>query len=127
MFYAKNDVFWNKFNKHSLSLIIISTKNITIYFLRSFSMAGVSDVMKKIKSNNVKFVDFRFTDTKGKEQHVTVPVSAFDKSKFTEGHAFDGSSIAGWKGINASDMLLIPDPNTANMDPFMEEPTMILT
>ncbi len=90
-------------------------------------MAGVSDVMKKIKSNNVKFVDFRFTDTKGKEQHVTVPVSAFDKSKFTEGHAFDGSSIAGWKGINASDMLLIPDPNTANMDPFMEEPTMILT
>ena len=73
---------------------------------------SVDNVMKKIKSNNVKFVDFRFSDTKGKEQHVTVPISAFDKSKFTDGHAFDGSSVAGWKGINASDMLLIPDPNT---------------
>ena len=81
-------------------------------------MAGVSDVMKKIKSNNVKFVDFRFTDTKGKEQHVTVPVSAFDKSKFTEGHAFDGSSIAGWKTINDSDMILSPDTETAVLDPF---------
>ena len=67
---------------------------------------SVANVMKKIKSNNVKFVDFRFSDTKGKEQHVTVPISAFDKSKFTDGHAFDGSSVAGWKGINASDMLL---------------------
>ena len=90
-------------------------------------MAGVSDVMKKIKSNNVKFVDLRFTDTKGKEQHVSVPVAAFDKSKFTDGHAFDGSSVAGWKGINASDMLLIPDPSTANIDPFMEETTLTLT
>ena len=88
---------------------------------------SVADVMKKIKSNNIKFVDLRFTDTKGKEQHVTVPVSAFDKTKFTDGHAFDGSSIAGWKGINASDMLLFPDPKTANVDPFMEEPTLLLT
>ena len=88
---------------------------------------SVANVMKKIKSNNVKFVDFRFSDTKGKEQHVTVPISAFDKSKFTDGHAFDGSSVAGWKGINASDMLLFPDPNTANIDPFMEESTLILT
>ena len=88
---------------------------------------SVADVMKKIKSNNIKFVDLRFTDTIGKEQHVTVPVSAFDKSKFTDGHAFDGSSIAGWKGINASDMLLFPDPTTANVDPFMEEPTLLLT
>ena len=88
---------------------------------------SVANVMKKIKSNNVKFVDLRFSDTKGKEQHVTVPISAFDKSKFTDGHAFDGSSVAGWKGINASDMLLFPDPNTANIDPFMEESTLILT
>ncbi len=56
-----------------------------------------------------------------------MPTFAFNKSKFTEGHAFDGSSIAGWKGINASDMLLYPDPNTANIDPFMEEKTLILT
>jgi glutamine synthetase len=58
---------------------------------------------------------------------VSVPVSAFDEDKFTSGHAFDGSSIAGWKGIEASDMLLMPDPNTANVDPFFEEPTLILT
>ena len=58
---------------------------------------------------------------------MSVPVSAFDEDKFTSGHAFDGSSIAGWKGIEASDMLLMPDPNTANVDPFFEEPTLILT
>jgi glutamine synthetase len=88
---------------------------------------AIADVMKKIKDNNVKFVDFRFTDTRGKEQHVSVPVSAFDENKFKQGHAFDGSSIAGWKGIQVSDMLLMPDPETANIDPFMEEPTLILT
>ena len=87
----------------------------------------VADVMKLVKDNDVKFVDFRFTDTRGKEQHVSVPVSAFDEDKFTSGHAFDGSSIAGWKGIEASDMLLMPDPNTANIDPFFEEPTLILS
>ncbi len=88
---------------------------------------AVADVMKMIKDNEVRFVDFRFTDTRGKEQHVSVPVSAFDEDKFESGHPFDGSSIAGWKGIQASDMILMPDPNTANMDPFMEESTMILT
>ena len=87
----------------------------------------VADVMKMVKENEIKFVDFRFTDTRGKEQHVTVPVSHFDEDKFTSGHAFDGSSIAGWKGIEASDMQLMPDPNTANVDPFFEEPTLILT
>ncbi len=88
---------------------------------------AVADVMKMIQENDVKFVDFRFTDTRGKEQHVSVPVSAFNEEKFTDGHAFDGSSIAGWKGIQASDMLLMPDPDTANIDPFMDEPTLILT
>ena len=87
----------------------------------------VADVMKMVKDNEIKFVDFRFTDTRGKEQHVTVPVSHFDEDKFSGGHAFDGSSIAGWKGIEASDMLLMPDPNTANVDPFFEEPTLLLT
>ncbi|MFZ9551231.1 MAG: glutamine synthetase beta-grasp domain-containing protein, partial [Hylemonella sp.] len=86
----------------------------------------VADVMKMVKDNEVKFVDFRFTDTRGKEQHVTVPISAFDEDKFTGGHAFDGSSIAGWKGIEASDMQLMPDPNTANIDPFFEETTLFL-
>jgi len=87
----------------------------------------VADVMSMVKENEIKFVDFRFTDTRGKEQHVTVPVSVFDEDKFTSGHAFDGSSIAGWKGIEASDMLLMPDPATANIDPFYEEPTLFLT
>ncbi|HSV60448.1 MAG TPA: type I glutamate--ammonia ligase [Variovorax sp.] len=87
----------------------------------------VADVLKLVKENEVKFVDFRFTDTRGKEQHVTVPVSHFDEDKFTSGHAFDGSSIAGWKGIEASDMLLMPDPNTAVIDPFFEESTLNLT
>ena len=88
---------------------------------------AIADVMKMVNDNDIKFVDFRFTDTRGKEQHVTVPVSAFNEEKFTEGHAFDGSSIAGWKGIQASDMQLMPDPDTANIDPFMDEPTLILT
>ncbi|MFK7963913.1 MAG: type I glutamate--ammonia ligase [Burkholderiaceae bacterium] len=90
-------------------------------------MATAKDVMKMITDNEVKFVDFRFTDTKGKEQHVSVPVTAFDESKFDDGHAFDGSSIAGWKGIEASDMLLMPDAVSAVMDPFREEPTLQIT
>lgn len=85
-----------------------------------------ADVLKMAKDNEVKFVDFRFADTRGKEQHVTVPVSQFNVDKFESGHAFDGSSIAGWKGIEASDMLLVPDPNTANIDPFMEETTLYM-
>jgi len=88
---------------------------------------AAANVMQMIKDNEVKFVDLRFTDTRGKEQHVTVPISHFDLEKFTEGHAFDGSSIAGWKGIEASDMLLMPDPSTANLDPFMDEATLLLT
>jgi 3-(hydroxyamino)phenol mutase len=88
---------------------------------------AVADVFKTIKENEVKFIDLRFTDTKGKEQHVTVPVKAFGDDKFKDGHAFDGSSIAGWKGIEASDMLLMPDPDSARMDPFYDEPTIVLT
>ena len=87
----------------------------------------VADVMKMVSENEVKFVDFRFTDTLGKQHHTTVPVSHFDEEKFSSGHAFDGSSIAGWKGIEASDMQLMPDPATANIDPFFEEPTLILS
>src|SRR5688572_771048 len=88
-------------------------------------MSG-ADVLKTLKEKKVKFVDFRFTDTKGKEQHVSVPTSMVDADAFEHGKMFDGSSIAGWKGINESDMILMPDPATAVMDPFMEEPTMIL-
>ena len=88
---------------------------------------AVADVLKLIADNEVKFVDLRFTDTRGKEQHVSIPAHVVDESWFENGHAFDGSSIAGWKGIQASDMMLIADPDTANLDPFMDEPTMIIT
>ena len=87
----------------------------------------VADVMKLVKEKECTFVDFRFVDTKGKEQHVSVPISAFNEDKFESGHAFDGSSIAGWKGIEASDMLLMPDPTAAYIDPFYEESTLVLT
>jgi glutamine synthetase len=82
--------------------------------------------LQMIKEHNVKFVDLRFTDTKGKEQHVSVPARVIDEDWFRDGTMFDGSSIAGWKGIQESDMVLMPDDETAVMDPFMDEPTMIL-
>jgi len=81
---------------------------------------------KLLKDNDVEFVDLRFTDTIGKEQHVTVPASTIDASFFKEGKMFDGSSISGWKGINESDMILMPDSSTALLDPFMDEPTAII-
>jgi glutamine synthetase type I len=87
----------------------------------------IAKVMKMVKDSEVKFVDFRFTDTKGKEQHVSVPIKAFNEEKFSDGHAFDGSSIAGWKGIEASDMLLMPDPASAFIDPFFDESTLVLS
>ncbi len=90
-------------------------------------MASPKDVLKQIADNEVKFVDFRFTDTVGREHHVSVPTSQIDEDKLESGQAFDGSSIPGWKGIEASDMLLIPDCSTGNLDPFREEPTLILS
>jgi len=88
---------------------------------------SAADVLNKINEYGVKFVDFRFTDTKGKEQHVSVPASVVEEDTFTEGKMFDGSSVAGWKGINESDMILMPDPATAVLDPFTDEPTMNIT
>src|SRR6266513_1033614 len=88
---------------------------------------SANDVMKMIKDKEIKFVDLRFTDTRGKEQHVSVPVKAFTMDKFESGHFFDGSSIAGWKSIEASDMLLMPDPDSARMDPFTDEPVLNIT
>ena len=85
-----------------------------------------ADVMNMLKDQDAKYVDLRFCDTRGKEQHVTVPTHTIEEDFFTEGKMFDGSSIAGWKGINESDMILMPDPSTAVMDPFSEESTMIL-
>ena len=84
------------------------------------------NTLKLIKDNEARWVDLRFTDTKGKEQHVTIPVSEVGEDFFTEGKMFDGSSIAGWKGINESDMILMPDDSSSVMDPFTEEATCIV-
>jgi glutamine synthetase len=87
---------------------------------------SASGVLSMMKEKDVKFVDFRFTDTRGKEQHVSVPGHIINEDIFTDGKMFDGSSISGWKGINESDMILMPDPETAVMDPFSDENTLIL-
>ena len=79
-----------------------------------------------IKEHDIKWVDLRFTDTKGKEQHVTIPARAVDEEFFETGQMFDGSSISGWKGINESDMILMPEDGTAYVDPFTEDPTLVL-
>lgn len=81
-------------------------------------------VLQLIKDNDVKFIDMRFTDTKGKEQHVTLPAKLADDEFFDDGKMFDGSSIAGWKGINDSDMVLMPEPETAVLDPFFDDTTL---
>jgi glutamine synthetase len=81
-------------------------------------------VLNMLKENNVKFVDLRFTDTRGKEQHVTVLAHTIDEDFFVDGKMFDGSSIAGWKGINESDMILMPEEDTAVLDPFADEATL---
>src|SRR6476646_1670997 len=88
---------------------------------------SVADALKLMKEKGVKFVDLRLTDTRGKEQHVSVPHHVVDASIFEDGKMFDGSSITGWKGINDSDMVLMPDATSAVLDPFAADPTLILT
>jgi len=85
-----------------------------------------SDVLKMMKDYDVKYVDLRFTDTMGKEQHVSLPAHTIDEDFFEDGKMFDGSSISGWKGINESDMVLMPETSTAVMDPFFNDPTLII-
>lgn len=80
-----------------------------------------------IKSSNAKWVDFRFTDTRGKEHHMSFPSHTVDEEVMEDGKMFDGSSIAGWKGIEASDMILRPDPETAFIDPFFDAVTVVVT
>jgi glutamine synthetase len=89
-------------------------------------MMSPADVLKTMQEHEVKFVDFRFTDTRGKEQHVTVPAKVLSEDTFTDGKMFDGSSISGWKGIQESDMILMPESSSAVLDPFTDEPTINL-
>ena len=89
-------------------------------------MTTAADIMKQIKDNDVKFVDLRFTDPKGKLQHVTMDIAEVEEDMFADGVMFDGSSIAGWKAINESDMVLMPDTETVHMDPFFAQSTMVI-
>src|SRR3978361_1058795 len=87
---------------------------------------GVSKILALIKENGVEYVDLRFTDPKGKGQHTAQHISTVDADALKDGFMFDGSSIAGWKAINESDMILQPDLETAVMDPFAAKPSPIL-
>ena len=86
----------------------------------------VSQVLSLIKDQQLQFADLRFTDTKGKEQHISLPISVIDEEFFSQGKMFDGSSIAGWRGIDKSDMILMPDADTVFVDPFYKEPTLAI-
>jgi len=88
---------------------------------------SAADILKMIKDNEIRYVDLRFTDTRGKEQHVTIPTTQVDEDFFEEGKMFDGSSINGWKGINESDMILLPDTSTARLDVFSVDTTLNIT
>ena len=87
---------------------------------------AIGRVMEMLSEHSVEFVDLRFTDPRGKWQHTAQHVTTIDDEVFRDGIMFDGSSIAGWKAINESDMILMPDAQTAVMDPFAAKPSLIL-
>lgn len=89
-------------------------------------MTDANSILKKIKDDDVKFVDLRFTDPRGKMQHLTMDISTIDEDAFADGIMFDGSSIAGWKAINESDMTLMMDPDSAHVDPFFAQSTLAI-
>jgi glutamine synthetase len=89
-------------------------------------MSNATEVVKKIKDEDIPFVDLRFTDPRGKLQHLTMVAGEMGEDAFADGVPFDGSSIAGWKAINESDMTLMPDPETAHLDPFFAQSTLAI-
>lgn len=90
-------------------------------------MTTAKDILKQIKEEDIKFVDLRFSDPRGKMQHVTMDADVVDEDMFADGVMFDGSSIAGWKAINESDMVLMPDCATCHVDPFFAQSTIAIT
>ncbi len=90
------------------------------------NMSDASSILARIKDEEIRFVDLRFTDPRGKMQHLTMDIALMDAEAFADGVPFDGSSIAGWKAINESDMLLMPVPETAHIDPFYGQKTMAI-
>ncbi len=105
-------------------MTINQTDEVILSDKRHLDKSGQEHVMKLLKNHEAEFVDLRFTDLRGKEQHVTLPQNKIDDAFFKYGKAFDGSSICGWQDINESDLLLIPDASTAVMDIFTEVPTL---
>jgi len=87
---------------------------------------SLENIEKLLKEHNVQFVDLRFADMRGIEQHISFPVSIIELALFEDGKMFDGSSMAGWKGIAESDMVLLPDASSAYIDPFYADPTLVL-
>jgi glutamine synthetase len=87
---------------------------------------SAEEVLSLIEQEGVQYVDLRFSDPFGQWQHLTIPAYELSLSTFEEGRGFDGSSIRGWQSINESDMLAIPDPTTAFIDPFMEPKTLVM-
>jgi glutamine synthetase len=87
-------------------------------------MMTPKDFFEFTKKNNAKMIDLKFTDLLGTWQHCSFPIDTWDEDTFKDGVGFDGSSIRGWQGIHVSDMLAVPDPNTAVIDPFFKEPTV---
>src|SRR4030081_3743526 len=85
------------------------------------------EVLEFAKENGIRQVDVRFSDIPGLQHHISYPIGEFSESSFVDGFGIDGSSIRGWAAINESDMLLIPDPETAFMDPFAEIPTLVMS
>ena len=92
----------------------------------SFNCRTAEDVVKTIRDRKIEMIDLRFTDLPGSWQHFSVPPSALELESFVDGVGFDGSSIRGFQEIQESDMLVIPDPATAFLDPFTEAPTLVL-
>ncbi|MBB4076675.1 glutamine synthetase [Bartonella fuyuanensis] len=89
-------------------------------------MTTASDIIKQIADNEIRFIDLRFTDPRGKLHHITMDIAEISEDTFNDGVMFDGSSISGWKTINESDMVLMPDPETAHMDPFFAQSTLVI-
>ncbi|MGC9326597.1 MAG: glutamine synthetase, partial [Candidatus Hinthialibacter sp.] len=85
------------------------------------------EILNMVKEKSIKFIDFKFQDFPGTWQHFTVPSHCLEEDSFEDGYGFDGSSMRGWQAINDSDMLILPDPTTAFVDPFTEIPTLSLT
>jgi len=85
-----------------------------------------TEVIAFAKNKGARILDLRFMDFPGLWQHLSVPIGELNEELFTDGHGFDGSSIRGWQAINASDMLIIPDPDSARIDPFLKDPTLVM-